>query len=194
MILSRVEVINSVERRRRWSREEKERLIAASFEPGISSSEIARAAGIHVSQLFRWRKDLCDRIAPTAAQLLPVVLEPEPPLSPSRKQGRPPGDVDRHAGAASAASLRSSWSVESASVSTATSMSRFCAGFWMCWVRDDPGSERRASVTGDRPYRYEEGLRRLGAGGAGDAEARSPWRSSLRLSRAARRSDQGRLA
>ena len=49
MTSSRVEVITSVERRRRWSREDKERLVAASFEPDVSSSEIARAAGIHAA-------------------------------------------------------------------------------------------------------------------------------------------------
>ncbi|UIY27865.1 transposase (plasmid) [Rhizobium leguminosarum] len=54
-----IEVITSVERRRRWSREDKERLVAACFEPDAVISEIARAAGIHVSQLFRWRKELC---------------------------------------------------------------------------------------------------------------------------------------
>ena len=54
-----IEVITSVERRRRWSREDKERLVAACLEPGAVLSEIARAAGIHVSQLFRWRKELC---------------------------------------------------------------------------------------------------------------------------------------
>ena len=42
-----IEVITSVERRRRWSREEKERLVAACFEPGAVISEVARAAGIH---------------------------------------------------------------------------------------------------------------------------------------------------
>ena len=52
-----IEVITSVERRRRWSREEKERLVAATFMPEARVSEIARTAGIHVSQLFRWRKD-----------------------------------------------------------------------------------------------------------------------------------------
>ncbi len=52
-----IEVITSVERRRRWSREDKERLVAACFEPDAVISEIARAARIHVSQLFRWRKD-----------------------------------------------------------------------------------------------------------------------------------------
>ncbi|MFD2143477.1 transposase [Ancylobacter oerskovii] len=51
--MSRIEVITSVERRRRWPRVEKERLVAASLESGVSASEIARGAGIHVSQLFR---------------------------------------------------------------------------------------------------------------------------------------------
>ncbi|WP_128948614.1 transposase [Bradyrhizobium nanningense] len=59
MTISRAEVITSVERRRRWSQDEKERLVAASLEPGANVSEVARMAGLHVSQLFRWRKELC---------------------------------------------------------------------------------------------------------------------------------------
>lgn len=56
-------MITSVKRRRRWSWEEKERLVAASFEPGVTTSQVARVAGIHASQLFRWRKQLCERVA-----------------------------------------------------------------------------------------------------------------------------------
>lgn len=78
MTLPRVEVITSVERRRRWSREEKERLVAASFEPGVTASEIARSAGIHVSQLFRWRKDLCRRTDASVPRLVPVEIVPAP--------------------------------------------------------------------------------------------------------------------
>jgi transposase len=53
MTISRAEVITSVERRRRWSQDEKERLVAASLEPGAACvSEVARMAGLHVSQLF----------------------------------------------------------------------------------------------------------------------------------------------
>ncbi|RUV55622.1 hypothetical protein EOA85_20935 [Mesorhizobium sp. M5C.F.Ca.IN.020.29.1.1] len=47
-----IEVITSVERRRRWSREEKERLVAATFEPGASVSETSRSAGIHGEPAF----------------------------------------------------------------------------------------------------------------------------------------------
>ena len=36
--------------------------MAASFEPGVSASGVAREVGLHVSQLFRWRKLLCERV------------------------------------------------------------------------------------------------------------------------------------
>jgi transposase len=48
-----LEVITSVQRRWRWPRAEKERIVAAAMAPGVVASEVARAAGIHVSQLFR---------------------------------------------------------------------------------------------------------------------------------------------
>jgi transposase len=77
MTKTQVEVITSVQRRRRWSRAEKERIVAAAIEPGAVASEVARAAGIHVSQLFRWRQQLCG--APSAAPAFsPVVVTPGP--------------------------------------------------------------------------------------------------------------------
>lgn len=85
-----IEVITSVERRRRWSREDKERLVAACLEPGAVLSEIARAAGIHVSQLFRWRKELC-RIEESSLQvantLVPVIVsEAAPAVQPAASE------------------------------------------------------------------------------------------------------------
>ena len=79
MAKAQVEVITSVERRRRWSRAEKERLVAAAIEPGAIASEVARAAGIATSQLFRWRRQLCGpaRSAP-AFSAVAVVPGPEP--------------------------------------------------------------------------------------------------------------------
>lgn len=84
---SRVEVITSVERRRRWSRAEKERLVAASFEPGVSASEVARSVGLHVSQLFRWCKALCAYPAPG---FLPVTIAPAPGPQPETPFETPP--------------------------------------------------------------------------------------------------------
>ncbi len=82
-----VEVITSVERGRRWSRVEKERIVAAAMEPGAVASEVARAAGIHTSQLFRWRQQLCER-AQIPAAFNAVAIAPEPgtvsPPSPER--------------------------------------------------------------------------------------------------------------
>jgi transposase len=80
-----IAVITSVERRRRWSREDKERLVAACLEPGAVLSEIARAAGIHVSQLFRWRKELCEIEEPRTEAtntLVPVIVSEAAPTAP----------------------------------------------------------------------------------------------------------------
>jgi transposase len=76
-----VEVITSVQRRRRWSRSEKERIVAAAMEPGANASEVAREAGIHTSQLFRWRQQLCERTQMPAAFNPVAIAEPAPSSS-----------------------------------------------------------------------------------------------------------------
>jgi transposase len=82
-----VEVITSVQRRRRWSRAEKERIVAATMEPGAVASEIARAAGIHTSQLFRWRQQLCERAQTTVGyNPVAIAVEPELPSLPRRPE------------------------------------------------------------------------------------------------------------
>ena len=80
MTKTQVEVITSVQRRRRWSRVEKERLVAAAIEPGAVASEVARAAGIATSQLFRWRRQLCGPSA-SAPAFAPVAVVPGPEAS-----------------------------------------------------------------------------------------------------------------
>jgi transposase len=58
MTKAQFEAITSLRRRRRWSRAEKERIVAAAMEPGAVISAVAREAGIRASQLFRWRQQL----------------------------------------------------------------------------------------------------------------------------------------
>src|SRR5262249_60977138 len=58
MTKTQAEIVTSVRQGRRWSRAEKERIVAAAMEPGASASAIAREAGIQASQLFRWRRKL----------------------------------------------------------------------------------------------------------------------------------------
>ena len=51
-----VEVITSVQRRRRWSVQEKLEIIEETEQPGMSVSYVARQHGISPSLLFKWRK------------------------------------------------------------------------------------------------------------------------------------------
>lgn len=52
----RVEVITSVQRRRRWSAEEKVRIVEETYLPGGSVSEVARRHGVAGNQVFGWRR------------------------------------------------------------------------------------------------------------------------------------------
>ena len=54
--IDRVEVIASVQRRRRWSAEEKARIVQETYAPGMSVSVIARQHGVAPNQLFTWRR------------------------------------------------------------------------------------------------------------------------------------------
>ena len=58
--ISRVEVITSVQRRRRWSAAEKVRLVEEAMQPGMSVSFVARRAGIAPSQLFAWKRRMIE--------------------------------------------------------------------------------------------------------------------------------------
>jgi transposase len=75
MTMDRIEVITSVERRRRWSTAEKMRLVAAMDEPGAVVTEIARVADISASPLYRWRRKL--KGACKSPAFVPVRVAPE---------------------------------------------------------------------------------------------------------------------
>src|SRR5580704_12038592 len=96
MTKTQVEVITSVQRRRRWSRAEKERIVAAALGPGVVASEVAREAGIHTSQLFRWRQQLCKR-APAPVAFNPVAVAPVQEAAalplPAHRLETPTGDL-----------------------------------------------------------------------------------------------------
>src|SRR6516164_2959262 len=50
----RVEIITSVQRRRRWTAAEKVRIVEETFEPGMTVSLVARRHGVAPNQLFTW--------------------------------------------------------------------------------------------------------------------------------------------
>ena len=85
MVMDRVEVITSVERRRRWSAAEKARLVAAMNERGAVVSEIARSAGVDASLLYRWRRQFAaerDMAAFVPVRVSPDLNEAAPATAP----------------------------------------------------------------------------------------------------------------
>lgn len=79
------EILNGVERRRRWSEDEKARIIEESFTAGAKVSDVARKHGVSRGLIFAWRKEArVDGLAiPAVPRLIPVQLAASPPL-PSR--------------------------------------------------------------------------------------------------------------
>jgi len=60
------DVLSGVQRRRRWTPEEKVRIVEETYLPGMSVSLVARQHGISGSQVFTWRR-LMNQGALTAA-------------------------------------------------------------------------------------------------------------------------------
>ena len=74
-MMSRVEVIRGIERRRRWSAEEKRAIVAASFEGGACVTDVARRCDVHPNQIYRWHQALSARETGFAE----VVVVPDAP-------------------------------------------------------------------------------------------------------------------
>jgi len=56
--MASVEVLAGPERRRRWSIEQKQAIVAAAFGPGAIVRDVARQADVTPSLIYRWRRDL----------------------------------------------------------------------------------------------------------------------------------------
>jgi transposase len=54
----RVEVLGGVERRRRWSSDEKMRIVEETLVSGAKVSEVARRNGISASLVFTWHRQV----------------------------------------------------------------------------------------------------------------------------------------
>ena len=79
--MTAVEVITSVQRRRRWSRDEKLRIVTESAQAGRTASQVARDHGIAPGQLFIWRRQfLSEAIASGIGGdgFVPVAIANEP--------------------------------------------------------------------------------------------------------------------
>ena len=92
----RGEILVGPERRRRWSEDEKARIIEESLRPGAQVTDIARRHGVSRALLYAWRRaSRCtpvSPVAPPAPDFVPVLLSaPEEPqrASPSAETTAP---------------------------------------------------------------------------------------------------------
>ena len=82
----RVEVLTGPGRRRRWSADEKARIVAETFVPGARVSEVARRWQICSQQVFGWRRAMRQDVpsvpreptTPTTPSFVPIVSEAIP--------------------------------------------------------------------------------------------------------------------
>ena len=81
--MNRMEVFRGVERRRRWSIDQKLEILAEAARPGITASAVARRHDFHPTQVFKWRRQA--RLGELASQglvappgFVPVSLSDEP--------------------------------------------------------------------------------------------------------------------
>jgi transposase len=81
--MPRVEIFQGQERRR-WSDEDKRRLVDETWAPGATVHGVARRYGVNTSQLFTWRKRLRVGLEPVATAAVPgfaaVTLAPAAPF------------------------------------------------------------------------------------------------------------------
>lgn len=58
--VDRVEVFSQIQRRRRWSVDQKMAILAEAAQPGMSISYVARRHGISSSMVFGWRRRMTE--------------------------------------------------------------------------------------------------------------------------------------
>ncbi|MDP1601144.1 transposase [Phenylobacterium sp.] len=92
----RLEVLTGVGGRRRWSSDDKARIVEETLAPGATVSDVARRHDIRPQQLFGWRRER--RIADPEPQLTFVPALMEAPAKAERSRPRPAragrGDIE----------------------------------------------------------------------------------------------------
>jgi len=84
-----IEIITGRERRRRWSVEQKLRIVAETQEPGVRVTDVAARHDVYPSLLFLWRRQVREGLlGPTgSSEFVPIRLvgsSQEPTTQPAR--------------------------------------------------------------------------------------------------------------
>jgi transposase len=87
----RGEVLDAPERRRRWSDEEKSKILEELSQPGVRSTDVARRYGDSRSLLYAWREKLAlaTGSVPTPGMAFAPVLLAGPVAAPSSEAAAP---------------------------------------------------------------------------------------------------------
>lgn len=98
VVVRRLEVLTGVGGRRRWSSDDKARIVEETLAPGATVSEVARRHDIRPQQLFGWRREM--RVVDPEPQVsfVPAVVEGVDPEKADRARPRPArtgrGDIE----------------------------------------------------------------------------------------------------
>ncbi|MFB6453379.1 IS66-like element accessory protein TnpA [Bradyrhizobium tunisiense] len=88
----RVEVLGGLERRRRWSQDDKARIVEETLVPGAKVTEVAHRNGVAASVVFTWRRQ-ARTVAKVEPCFVPVQItaasEPAKRLSEDDRRMRP---------------------------------------------------------------------------------------------------------
>jgi transposase len=103
----RVEILTGPGRRRRWSADEKARIVAETLLPGARVSEVARRWQVCSQQVFGWRRAMRQELSsvpkttppPATLSFVPIVSEAIPAATVQRAASAAPGIEVRLAGA-----------------------------------------------------------------------------------------------
>jgi transposase len=101
----RVEMLTGPGRRRRWSHEDKARVVVESFAPGARPSEVARRWQICPQQVFAWRREAREGLLalpaevgmaiPAGPDFVPIHAEPTlPPAASAPAPASPPPAIE----------------------------------------------------------------------------------------------------
>ena len=74
--MAQVTILAGPERRRRWSDEQRERILAEAFQPGARVCDVARRHDVARSLIYQWRHTALRQADPV---FVPAVLADEPP-------------------------------------------------------------------------------------------------------------------
>src|SRR5271170_3912682 len=82
--MTHMTLLTGPERRRRWSADDRDRILAASFTPGAVVADVARQFEISTSLIYKWRKACLS--LPAVPAFTPAILVDPSVATPNRAQ------------------------------------------------------------------------------------------------------------